>query len=147
MDIIFFRNTAWTNLKTGDKVTVMTNTDQSSLDVDPYACVTTIKHRYFDAYMTVGHISREISLHYFYCIKQSGVTTGHLVSAIYKTSPVPVGALEIPLLQTVLLEQKRIHEMVKDFVGILYDYNYCAQKAINDQIDDDIDNEIIVSVE
>ena len=37
--------------------------------------------------------------------------------------------------------------MVKDFVEILYDYNYCAQKAINDQIDDDIDNEIIVSVE
>ena len=27
------------------------------------------------------------------------------------------------------------------------DYNYCAQKANNDQIDDDSDNEITVSVE
>ena len=36
---------------------------------------------------------------------------------------------------------------MKGFVGNLYDYNYCAQKAINDQIDDDSDNKIIVSVQ
>ena len=36
---------------------------------------------------------------------------------------------------------------MKDFVGNLYHYYYCAQKANNDQIDDDSDNEIIVSVE
>ena len=35
--------------------------------------------------------------------------------------------------------------MMKDFVGNLNDYNYCDQKANNDQIDDDSDNEIIVS--
>ena len=45
------------------------------------------------------------------------------------------------------LEQKRIHEMVKVFLGNLYNYNSCAQIANNDQIDDDSDNGIIVSVE
>ena len=37
--------------------------------------------------------------------------------------------------------------MMKDFVGNLYDYNYCAQKLNNDQMDDDSDNKIVVSVE
>ena len=33
---------------------------------------------------------------------------------------------------------------MKDFVGNLYNYNYCAQKVKNDQIDDDSDIEIIL---
>ena len=37
--------------------------------------------------------------------------------------------------------------MMKDFVGKLYDYIYHAQKAHKEQVDDDSDNEIIVSVE
>ena len=37
--------------------------------------------------------------------------------------------------------------MMKDFVGNLYDYNYYAQKTHNDQVDDNSDNETIVSVE
>ena len=36
---------------------------------------------------------------------------------------------------------------MKDFVGSLCDYNYCAQKVNNGQMDDDSDNEIVVSVE
>ena len=45
-----YQNNTWTNTKAGDKVTVMAETDKSSLDVDPYACVIKIKHRYFYAY-------------------------------------------------------------------------------------------------
>ena len=37
--------------------------------------------------------------------------------------------------------------MMKDFAGNLYDHNYSAQKANNDQIDDECDDELIVSVE
>ena len=37
--------------------------------------------------------------------------------------------------------------MMKDFVTNLYDYNYCAQKPDNDQIDIDSGNEITVSEE
>ena len=83
---------------------------------------------------------REISHHCFCYIKNGGVITGHVVSTNYKVSPIPAGV-------TFSVEQKRIHKMMKDFVGNLYDYNYCAQKANSDQIDDDSDNEIIVSVE
>ena len=36
---------------------------------------------------------------------------------------------------------------IGNFLGNLYGYNCCAQKANNEQIDDDNDNEIIVSVE
>ena len=42
-------NTSWANLKAGNRVTVMTETDKSSLNVVPYACVIEIKHRYFNA--------------------------------------------------------------------------------------------------
>ena len=37
--------------------------------------------------------------------------------------------------------------MMKDIVGDLYDYNYCAKRANNDHIDDDSDNEITAFVE
>ena len=57
------------------------------------------------------------------------------------------GGLENPLLLTFSVEQKRIHEMMKDIVGDLYDYNYLAKKANNDHIDADSDNEITASVE
>ena len=70
-----------------------------------------------------------------------------MVLANYKVSLIPADGLEIPLLLTFSVEQKRVHEMMNDFVGNLYDYNYCAQKANNDQIYDDSGNEIILSVE
>ena len=70
-----------------------------------------------------------------------------MASTNYKVSSVPAGGLEINLLLTFSVEQKRIHKMMKDFVGNLYDYNYYAQKTHNDQVDDNSDNETIVSVE
>ena len=36
---------------------------------------------------------------------------------------------------------------MKDFVGNLHHYNYCAEEANNDQIDDDSNTKIIVSEE
>ena len=38
----------------------MTETDNSSLDVDPNACAIKVKHRHFDAYLNAGHIPKEI---------------------------------------------------------------------------------------
>ena len=89
----------------------------ASLDLDPCACVIKIKHRHFDAYLTVGHIPREISRHCFYYIKEGGVIAGHVVSTNYKVSLILAGGLEILLLSTFSVEQKRIHEMMKDFSG------------------------------
>ena len=141
-----FRNTTWRNAKLGDKITVMTETDKSSLDEDPYACTIKIKHRYFDTYLPVDHIPGEVSRYCFYYIKEGGVITGHVVSTNHKVSPIPAVVLEIPVLLTFSVEQKRIHEMMNEFVGYLYGYNYCAQKDNNDQINDDSDKEIIVSL-
>ena len=97
--------------------------------------------------MTVGHIPREIFRNCIYYVKEGGVITGHVVLTNYNVSPVSAGGLEIPLLLSFSVELIRIHVMMKDFVGNLYDYNYCAQKLNNDQMDDDSDNEIVVSVE
>ena len=125
----------------------MIETDKSSFDAGAYAYAIKIKHRYFDAYLTVGHIPREIYRHCFYYNKEGGVITGHVVSTNFKISPIPAGGLEIPPLLAFSAEQLKIHDMMKDFVGNLYDYNYCDQKVSNDQIDDDSDNEVAVSVE
>ena len=99
----------------------MTETDKSTLDVDPYSCAIKIKHRYFDAYLAAGYVPREISRHCFYYIKEGGVIPWHVVSTNYKVSSIPAGGLEIPLLLTFSEEEKRIHEMMKDFVGNLND--------------------------
>lgn len=61
-----FRNTTWKNAKAGDKVKVMIETYKSSLDVGSYACAIKIKHRYYDAYLTVDHIPIEIYRYWFY---------------------------------------------------------------------------------
>ena len=105
---LIFRHTTWTNAKAGDKVTVMTKIDKSSLDVDPHACAIKLKYHYFDAYLTVGHIPRKRSRQCFYYIKEGGVITGHVVSTNYKVSPILAGGLEIPLSLTFSVDQKKI---------------------------------------
>ena len=42
--------------KVGDKVIVELQTRASSLEADPYACVSRIKNKYFSNLITVGHI-------------------------------------------------------------------------------------------
>ena len=64
-----YKNTFWTNVKVGEKVTVEMETKKSSLEVDPYACVIKIKTRFSDGLITVGYISREISRHVHFFIK------------------------------------------------------------------------------
>ena len=69
----------------------MTETDKSSLDVEPYACAIK-KHRYFDAYLIVGHLPRERFLAIVFTTLS---ITGHVVSTNYKPSPIPAGCSEI----------------------------------------------------
>ena len=62
------------------------------------------KHRSFDAYLTVGHIPREIFRNCIYYVKEGGVITGHVVLTNYNVSPVSAGGLEIPLLLSFSVE-------------------------------------------
>ena len=76
-----YKNTSWTNVKAGEKVTVEMETKKSSLEVDPYPFVIKIKNRFFDSLITVGHIPREISRHVHFFIKtKGGKVIGHIKS-------------------------------------------------------------------
>ena len=61
-----YRNSTWLNANSGDKVKVEIETNKPSKSIDPYACVIKIKHRFFDTWLTVGHIPREISCHCYF---------------------------------------------------------------------------------
>ena len=45
--------------------------------------------------MAGGPVLTEISRHYFYYMKESGVITGHVLSTNYKVLIIPAGGLEI----------------------------------------------------
>ena len=48
-----YKNTSWTNVKIGEKVTVKMGTKKSSLEVDSYACAIKIKTRSFNSLITM----------------------------------------------------------------------------------------------
>ena len=76
-----YKNTSWTNVKVGEKVTVEMETKKSSLEVDPYACAIKVKNRFFDSIITVGHMPCEISRHVHFFIKTEGSKViGHFKS-------------------------------------------------------------------
>ena len=61
-----YHNSTWQNGKSGDKVKVEIETNKSSKSIDPYACAIKIKHKFFDTWLAMGHILREISRHYHF---------------------------------------------------------------------------------
>ena len=61
-----YRNSTWQNAKSGDKVKVEIETHKSSKSTDPYSCAIKIKHKFFDAWLTVGHIPRKTSRHCYF---------------------------------------------------------------------------------
>ena len=54
-----YRNSTWQNVKSGGKVKVKIKTNKPSKSIDPYACTIKIKHKFFDTWLTVGHIILE----------------------------------------------------------------------------------------
>ena len=54
-------NSTSQNAKSGDKVKVEIETNKSSKSINPYVCAIKIKHKCFDAWLTVGHAPRKIS--------------------------------------------------------------------------------------
>ena len=142
-----YKNTTWKNAKAGQKVQVQIETNKSSKECDPYACAIKIKNNFFDNWMTVGHIPREISRHCFYFIKEGGSISGHLLSTNYKVSPIPAGGLEVPLLLTFTVKEDRIFFLMNDFINNLYDYDYTGEKEDkkNDGSDDDDEIEIVIN--
>ena len=117
-----YRNSSWKNAKAGQRVKVEKETSATSKLVDPYACVIKIKYRFFDNWITVRHIPREISRHCYFFMKEGGEISGYLVSTNYKPSPIPAGGLEVLLLLTFSVKNEKIFEQMKEFVTTLYNY-------------------------
>ena len=117
-----YRNSSWKNAKAGQRVKVEKETSATSKLVDPYACVIKIKYRFFDNWITVRHIPREISRHCYFFMKEGGEISGYLVSTNYKPSPISAGGLEVLLLLTFSVKNEKIFEQMKEFVTTLYNY-------------------------
>ena len=75
-----YRNSSWKNAKGGQRVKAEKETNVTSKSIDPYACAIKIKNRFFDNRITVGHISREISRHCYFFMKEGSEISGYLVS-------------------------------------------------------------------
>ena len=139
-----FKETSWSNAKEGDEVKVELETNKSSNDkIDPYACAICAKEEYFKGWKTVGHIPREISRNVYFFIKsEGGSVNGIVISTKYRTSPIPAGGLEIPLLLTFSCSKATNFGKRKTFVQTLYDYNFNGTVIEEENSDDE--NEIIV---
>ena len=134
------RNSTWQNAKSRDKVKVEIKTNKSSKSIDP--CAIKIKHKFFDTWLTVGHIPREISHHCCFFLKEGGNITAHLIRTNYKVSPIPAGDLEVSLQLDFSVKRKRIFELMKSFVNDLYEYDYTGEQAKNNEEESSDDEEI-----
>ena len=113
--------------------------------IDPYACAIRAKEEYFKGWKTVGHIPREISRHVYFFIKsEGGSANGTVISTKYRTSPIPAGGLEIPLLLTFSCSKAINFEKMKTFVQTLYDYKFTGT-VIEEENSDDEDEIIVIN--
>ena len=89
---------------------------KSSPEVDQYACVIKIKSRFYDSFITEGHIPHEISRDVHFFIKtKGGKVTGHVKPLTYRPSPIPSGGLEIPLQLTFTCGDKLSLDLANGF--------------------------------
>ena len=110
-----------------------------------FACAIRAKEEYFKGWKTVGHIPREISRHVYFFIKsEGGSVNGTVISTKYRTSPIPAGGLENPLLLTSSSSKAINFEKMKTFVQTLYDYNFTGT-VIEEENSDDEDEIIVIN--
>ena len=128
-----YRSFTWLYAKPDHKMKVELETNKLSKSSDLYACAIKIKHQFFDTWLTVGHIPREISrLSYFFMDEGDNITR-HLISTTYKVSHIPAGGLEVPSLLTLSVKRERIFKLKRSFVNDLYDDYYTGEQAENNE--------------
>ena len=112
-----YRNLTWQNIKPGHKLKVEREMNKSSKSVDLCACAIKIKHQFFDTWLTVGHILREISRHCYFCMEEGDNITGHLISTTCKVSGIPADSLQVTLLLTFSVKSEIRPKLMKGFVS------------------------------
>ena len=83
-----YKNTAWKNVNLGQEISVQLETNEDSKKIDPYCCA--LKTMVSRKLETVGHISKEVSRHTYFDIKEDGGRMdGSVLSTCYRPSPIP----------------------------------------------------------
>ena len=86
----------WSKAKQGDFVTVETETDKESRQIDPCCAIKTMVD-IPSRLKTVGHVPRGFSRHIFFFLKEkNGKIDGIVYSTQCQPSPIPAGGLDIP---------------------------------------------------
>ena len=139
-----FKETSWSNAKEGDEVKVELETNKSSKKIDPYACAIRAKEEYFKGWKTVGPIREKFrGMFIFYKIRGRFCQWDSNINKI-RTSPIPAGGLEIPLLLTFSCSKAINFEKMKTFVQTLYDYKFTGT-VIDKENSDDEDGIIVIN--
>ena len=103
--------------KYGDKVLIGLETDEKSIEIDPYYCSTKAMVDRPHQLKAVGHILRGTSRHVYLFLKEESdqiYATVHSVN--YRPSPIPVGGLEIKLNLNFKSPRYISHIKMKEFV-------------------------------
>ena len=91
-----YKYTTWKNVMENEKVTVATELNEASNQIDPYCCAILIKSG--ESVVTAGHIFRKISWHCYFFLRDEGrEISGNVFCTTYQPSPIPSGGLGIPL--------------------------------------------------
>ena len=86
----------WSRAKQGDLVTVETEIDKKSRQIDACCPIKTMVD-IPPQLKTVGHVPRDFSRHIFFFLKEkNGKIDGIVYSTQYQPSPIPAGGLDIP---------------------------------------------------
>ena len=135
-----YKYTTWEDAKIGDKVLIELETDEKSKEIDPYCCSIKAMVGLPQQLKTVGHIPREISRHvYFFLKEENGQIDGTVHSVDYRPSPIPAGGLEIPLVLNFKSSSYVTHMKMKEFVTLLYSYEFIAKETEPLSSDEEID--------
>ena len=96
-----YKETSWSNAKINEEVKVELET----------------KNPYFSDWKTVGHIPREMSRYvYFFIKEENGNVSGTIKSLKYKSFPIPLRGLKVPLLLKFFAKDKWVVDNMEKFV-------------------------------
>ena len=106
-----YRDTTWRNISIYQQVRVAKQTNELSIEKDPYCCKITITRVDRIGPVTVGHIP-----FCFYFLHEGGSVSGTVASIAPNISPIPEGGLEIPILMHFSHGNMIILKKMKSFV-------------------------------
>ena len=143
-----YKDISWKSIYANQLVAVQKETDNKSLQIDPYCCRITIRRAHKIGPVTVRHIPREISRFVYFFLHEGGAVSGTVVDTIFCVSPIPEGGLEIKLLLYFTHPVDRILEKMKELTNkqlarLEETLNFTESYNGND---DDEDNEIVNDV-